>query len=92
MSLLEAGLLLIVLEAVWLLAEEAQRVWRELYCTLPPQTVRDVTLLATVGFWVALRGAILLSTLGQQSVLPVATHWAVAVLALVAALYRSRQS
>ena len=92
MSPLGGVLLLIVLGAIWLIAEEAQRVWRELYRLLPPQTARDVMLLVTVGLWAALRSVMLLITLGQQSALPVTAHWAVAVMALLAALYRSRQS
>ncbi len=92
MSPLGGVLLLIVLGAIWLIAEEARGVWRELCRALPPQTVHEVVLLATVGFWAALRSVMLLTTLGQQSVLPVAAHWAVAAMALLAALYRSRQS
>lgn len=92
MSPLWGVFLLIVLGALWVIVEEAQKAGRELLHALPPQTVRDVVLLAAVGLWAALRSVMLLITLGQQSVLPVATHWAVAAMALLAALYRSRQS
>jgi len=92
MSPLGGVLLLIVLGAIWVFAQEAQRVWRELYRLLPPQTVRDVMLLVTVGLWAALHSVTLLITLGQQSALPVTAYWAVAVMALLTALYRSRQS
>jgi len=49
-------------------------------------------LLVTVGLWAALHSVTLLITLGQQSALPVTAYWAVAVMALLTALYRSRQS
>lgn len=92
MSPLWGVLLLIVLGAIWLIGEGARGALRESYRPLPPQTVRDVVLLAVVGLWAALRSVVLLITPGPQSVLPVAAHWAVAAMALLAALYRSRQS
>jgi hypothetical protein len=92
MSPLWGVFLLIVLVAIWVIVEEAQKAGRELSRALPPPTVRDVVLLAVVGLWAALRSVVLLITPGPQSVLPVAAHWAVAAMALLAALYRSRQS
>jgi len=92
MTPLGAGLLLIVLGATWLIAKEVPEVLRELSHVLPPHTVYEVVLLAAVGIWAAWRSAMLMISSDQGSVLPVAGHWAVAAIALLAALYRSRQS
>lgn len=92
MTPLGAGLLLIVLGAIWLIAKEIRGTCRELSRVLPPQRVHEVVLLAAAGIWAASRSATLMINPDQGSVLPVAVHWAVAAMALLAALHRSRQS
>jgi hypothetical protein len=91
MSALWGVCLLVVLGAIWLVGREDRAALRDWYHATPPQTVYEVVLLTAVGFWAALRSVMLLITLGQQSALPVAAHWAVAAMALLTALYRFRR-
>jgi len=84
--------LLVVLGVIWLLGEGVRGALRESYRPLPPQTVCEAVLLATIGLWAILRGAGFLITLGQQSALLVVAHWSVAALALLVAMYRLQQS
>jgi len=84
--------LLTVLGAIWLIGREIRAAHRESYRALPPQTVCEIAVLAALGFWAALRGAVLSITLDQQSALRVVAYWLVAALALLAALYQIRQS
>lgn len=83
--------LLIVLAALWICWKNCAA-GRESYRALPPQTACEPALLATIGLWAALRGVSFLITLRQPSALLVVVHLSVAALALLAALYRPRQS
>ncbi len=91
MSPLWCVLLLIVASAIWVIGRESWAAGREWYRALP-QSARESALLATIGLWVALLGVTLRVSPNQPSPLPVVAHWWVAALALLTALYRSRNS
>ena len=89
MSPLLGVFLLIALGAICLIVEGA---WRTSYRPLPPQGVHEMAPLVALGLLVALNSVVLLSTLGPVSSTICSSYELVVALALLAAMYRPRQS
>ncbi len=91
MSPLWGVFLLIVLGVIWLVGQGKRAALRDSYRALPPQTVREIALLATLYLLAAWRSLALLITPGQQTALPLVAHGLVAALVLLVAAHRFRR-